>query len=572
MRDGKVAVNEPDYLSELERLQQQHWPSGVPREPSYPHGEVPLTDYLRRWAAVQPDKPVWIFYGSEITFAELDRQSDRFAAMLAQHCIQRGDRVAVFLPNCPQFLIAFYGILKCGAIHVPVNPLFKTAELLYELNDTQAKAIVALDQLMPLVREVKARTALETVFATSMAEMLPEQPTLPVPDSIRQPKLACPDAIDLMAALRAAPLVVPADPGDLDAVAALNYTGGTTGMPKGCVHTQRNMLYTAATACTVAADWRPEDVTLNFLPVFWIAGEATAVVFPVFSGNTCVLLARWDPLAFMAGVERYRVTSAGGLVDNVAEMLEHPEVGRYDLRSLRRSRCSSFVKKLNVDYRRRWEALTGTQLAEAAWGMTETHTYDTFTTGMQGDDFDLKSQPVFVGLPMPGTQFKICDFETGQLVPFGTEGEICVRTPSLLKGYWNKPEASVQALRNGWLHTGDIGLIDEQGYLHFLGRRKEMLKVNGMSVFPAEIEALLGQHPAIVGAGVVGRPDTARGQVPVAFVLVAPQRRDSINAVELVEWCRRSMAGYKVPEIRVVESLPMTATGKVKKEELVRLL
>jgi acyl-CoA synthetase (AMP-forming)/AMP-acid ligase II len=205
--------------------------------------------------------------------------------------------------------------------------------------------------------------------------------------------------------------------------------------------------------------------------------------------------------------------------------MEHPRAGEFDLKSLEQVRCSSFVKKLNIPYRQRWRELTGTTLIEAAWGMTETHTCDTFTTGLQDDDLDLKSQPIFVGLPVPGTEFKICDFATGALIPLGEEGELCVRSPSNLKGYWMKPQASEAALRDGWLHTGDIGLIDADGFIHFLGRRKEMLKVKGMSVFPAEIEALLGQHPAIVGSGVIGREDAERGQVPVAFVLLDEKAR-----------------------------------------------
>ena len=175
-----------------------------------------------------------------------------------------------------------------------------------------------------------------------------------------------------------------------------------------------------------------------------------------------------------------------------------------------------------------------------------------------------------MGLPVPGTEFKICSFETSEILPLGTEGEIVVRSPSQLKGYWNKPEATAQSIRDGWFHTGDIGLLDVDGFLHFLGRRKEMLKVNGMSVFPAEIEALLGQHPAVVGSGVIGAPDERRGEMPVAFVLTDPGA--ALTAEALAAWCRENMATYKVPAIRLVDQLPMTATGKVKKEELRGLL
>ncbi len=354
-------------------------------------------------------------------------------------------------------------------------------------------------------------------------------------------------------------------------MAALNYTGDTTGLPKGCVHTQRDMIYTAATFCPVALPLRPGDVTLNFHPVFWIAGEDLGIVFPVFTGATVVLLARWDPLGWMAAVERYNVSTSALLVDNAVAVMEHPDAGQRDLRSLRHVLVSSFVKKLNPAYRRRWRELTGTVLVEAAWGMTETHTCDTFTSGLQQADRDL-SQPIFVGLPVPGTDFKICDFDTGALLPLGTEGEIAVRSPSLLKSYWNKPEATEQALRGGWFHSGDLGMLDDNGFLHFLGRRKEMLKVNGMSVFPAEIEALLGQHPAVIGSAVLGRADARRGQAAVAFVMLDDASAGATSAAELEEWCRRNMAVYKVPEIRIVDALPMTATGKVRKDELARVL
>jgi acyl-CoA synthetase (AMP-forming)/AMP-acid ligase II len=565
-------LDEIAYLADMKRRQAKSWPKEVPREPAYAFGEIPLHEYLRRWAQRQPERVAYIFYGAELTYRELDEQSDRFAGLLAARGVKRGDRVAVFLPNCPQFAIAFYGILKLGAVHVPVNPLFKEHELLYELNDTGAVAILALDQLFGLVRTVWSKTSLSVAFTTSFADALPAQPTLPVPDSIRQPKQAYSSAEDLMPALAKAPRISAEAGGGLDDVAALNYTGGTTGMPKGCVHTQRDMVYTAATACTIAMGLNSRDVTLCFHPVFWIAGEDLGLIFPVFAGATCVLLARWDPLAFMTAVQRYRVTIASMLIDNAVEVMDRQDAAHYDLRSLRAARCSSFVKKIGIGYCRRWERLTGSTLIEAAWGMTETHTADTFTNGMQTDDMDLKSQPIFVGLPMPGTEFKICDFTTGALKPPGEEGEICVRTPSLLKAYWNKPAETAQALRNGWLYTGDIGAMDEQGYLHFLGRRKEMLKVKGMSVFPSEIEAMLGQHPAIVGSGVIGREDADRGQVPVAFVTVDPAQRASVRAEDLAAWCRERMAVYKVPEIRIVDSLPLTATGKVKKEELSKLL
>ena len=563
---------EAAYLDNLRALWRANWPKNIPQEPVYPLGERLLTDYLREWARRTPDKASLIYYGREVTFGELDRLSDAFAAWLHENGVHKGDAVAVFMANCPQFHIAFFGILKIGAIHVPVNPLFKGHELIYELNDTGAKTIVALDTLFPLVQEAKDKTKIETILVTSMGAMLPQTPTIPLPGGLDAPAVKCEGAIDFLPALAAVKTSPPQVDVGLDDVAALNYTGGTTGMPKGCVHTQRDMVYTAATTCNIGIDLKPDDVGINFYPVFWIAGEDMGVIFPIFAGATYVLLARWDPVAFMAAVQHYRVTVASLLVDNAVEVMEHARVDEFDLRSLEQVRCSSFVKKLNIPYRERWRALTGATMIEAAWGMTETHTCDTFTTGLQDDDADLKSQPIFVGLPVPGTEFRICDFETGALKSLDQEGELCVRSPSLLKSYWNKPEATTESLRNGWLHTGDIGLIDSQGFIHFLGRRKEMLKVKGMSVFPAEIEAMLGQHPAVVGSGVIGRPDAERGQVPFAFVLVHEAARATTKAEDIAAWCKQNMAVYKVPEIRIASELPMTATGKVKKEELAKLL
>ncbi len=563
-----AALNEKEYLDQLHTLWAKAWPKGTPRAPQYPHGEIALSEYLRAWAKKQPERAAVIFYGNVLTYAELDRQSDRFAALLSSKGIRKGDRVAVFLPNCPQFHIVFFGILKLGAIHVPVSPLSRAFELEYELNDTDAEIIVALDQLIETVNEVKGKTKLREVIVTSFADVIPDDPTIPMPDSVKMPRISVAAATDLLPALAAMGEVTPLPPAKLDDIAALNYTGGTTGMPKGCVHTQGDMVYTAAANYGIALDTNNDSVFLSFFPEFWIAGENLGLIFPLFAGATLVLLARWDPVGVLTAIDRYKVTIMAMPVDGAVELMDHPRFRQFSLASIRQIRVVSFVKKLNPEYRRRWKELTGTTLAESSWGMTETHTSNTFTTGFQDNDFDLTSQPIFVGLPVPGAEFKITDFETGGIVPIGEEGEIRVRTPSLLKSYWNKPEATAEALVDGWLRTGDIGVIDSDGFLHFLGRRKEMLKVKGMSVFPPEIEALLGQHPAVLGSGVVGREDVDRGQVPVAFIQLKPEARGRTTPEEIQAWCKERMAVYKIPEVRIVEALPMTATGKVKKQEL----
>ncbi len=563
-----AGITERDYLEQLHALWDKAWPKGISRTPYYPHGEVALTEYLRAWAKQRPQRPAVIFYGHVTTYADLDQQSDRFAALLQAKGVRKGDRVAVFLPNCPQFHIVFFGILKLGAIHVPVSPLSRAFELAYELNDTDAEVIVALDQLAATVEQVRGETKLREVIVTSFADVLPAKPSIPVPDSITGPRLAVPGATDLLPALAAMPAPMPLPPAGLDDVAALNYTGGTTGMPKGCVHTQRDMVYTAAANQGISVTSSEDSVFLSFFPEFWIAGENFGLIFPLFTGATLVLLARWDAVSTLAAIDKYKVNITAMPVDGAVELMDHPRFKDFDLSSLTQVRVVSFVKKLNPDYRKRWKDLTGTILTEAAYGMTETHTSNTFTAGFQGDDFDLISQPIFVGLPVPGAEFKITDFQTGELVPFGGEGEIRVRTPSLLKSYWNKPEATAESLVDGWLRTGDIGCIDTDGFIHFLGRRKEMLKVKGMSVFPPEIEALLGQHPAVLGSGVVGREDPDKGQMPVAFIQLKPEVIGTVKPEDIRAWCAERMAVYKVPEVRIIEALPMTATGKVKKQEL----
>jgi long-chain acyl-CoA synthetase len=563
-----ASANETEYLATLHDLWDKAWPKGISRKPQYPYGEIALTEYLRAWAKRRPDHPAVIFYGHVTTYAELDAQSDRFAALLMERGVGKGDRVAVFLPNCPQFHIVFFGILKLGAIHVPVSPLSRAFELAYELNDTDAEVIVALDQLAPVVDQVRGETKLREVIVTSFAEVIPAEPTIPVPDSVRTPRVAVAGATDLLPALAAVPACEPLPPASLDDVAALLYTGGTTGMPKGCVHTQGDMVYTAGANHGISVVANEDSVFLSFFPEFWIAGENFGLIFTMFAGATLVLLARWDAIGTLSAIDRYKVNVTAMPVDGAVELMDHPRFKEFDLSSLNQVRVVSFVKKLNPGYRKRWKDLTGTILTEASWGMTETHTSNTFTAGFQGDDFDLNSQPIFVGLPVPGAEFKITDFETGELVPLGGDGEIRVRTPSLLKGYWNKPQATAESLIDGWLRTGDIGTIDPQGFLHFLGRRKEMLKVKGMSVFPPEIEALLGQHPKVLGSGVVGREDASKGQVPVAFIQLKPEMIGTITPAELQAWCAERMAVYKVPEVRFIEALPMTATGKVKKQEL----
>lgn len=562
-------MEETSYLESLAALQADRWPDAMPREPQYPFGRRPLTEYLSEWARRQPGKTMANFYGFNLSYGELDRLSDLCAQMMQDKGLAAGDRVALFMPNCPQYIIAFFGILKLGAVLVPVNPMFKEAELIHELTDTGARLAIVADALFPLIESVRADTALECVIVTSVGEMAPDAPVFPVPDALLAPKVV-PEGVEDFLPLLSATTLRDEFTGrvTLDDIAAINYTGGSTGMPKGCIHTQGDMVYTAAATCGFSLGLKQDSHYLCVLPIFWMAGEVFGIIFPVFTGATVSILTRWDAGVAMQVIDRNDITHTSLLVDGLVEIMQHPDRDAYDLTRMERVQGISFVKKLNPDFRRDWRDLTGTTLREVCWGMTETHTCDTMNFGFDADDFDLNSQPVFVGLPVPGTDFKITDFETGALKPLGEEGEICIRTPSLFKGYWNSPDETARAVRGGWLHTGDIGLFDDMGFLHFLGRRKEMLKVNGMSVFPGEIETLLGQYPGLLGSGVVGRPDSVKGEVPVAFVVLKEDLRTAAGQADFEAWARKRMSTYKLPEFRFVEALPMTETGKVKKEPL----
>ncbi|EGD53979.1 AMP-binding protein [Gordonia neofelifaecis] len=543
-----TAANLAAAVDEIRSRQLANWPAEVPRTFAYPAGEASIVDHLRYWAAERPDAVAISFYGRDVTYAEYDELSDRFAGWLAAQGIGAGDRVGVHLANCPQFPIAMLGILKAGAVHVPVNPLFKAFELEHELVDAQVQVLLTSPDQLELVESVRPRTPLRRVAATAL-------------DDLRSGPGAGSDWAEIIEAPRAEP--VPSDP---DVLAALNYTGGTTGMPKGCEHTQRHMAYTAATATLAGgADLgEPDCVSMNFLPVFWIAGEDFGILKPLVNGQRVVLLTRWDAAVVVDQIAEYGVTDLVATVDSYLEILDLPDLKPSALGSLTSTLAVSFVTRLDPGIRARWREVVGSTLREASYGMTETHTADTFTLGFQDSDRDLLTDPVFCGLPVPGTDVLIVDAD-GMPVPIGDTGEIILRSPSILTRYLDNLQATDDAIRDGWLHTGDVGRLDEWGALHYLARTKEMIKINGMSVFPSEVEALMRRHDGIEAISVVPRPDPDRGQVPVAFVVASD---DGLDAAALTAWARENLATYKVPEVILVDALPMTATGKIRKGDL----
>lgn len=523
--------------------------------------ERPLHAYLGHWAATTPDKPAFLWYGRAISYAELEHASAAFAAHLLGLGVRAGDRVALYLGNCPQYVVAHFGIQRIGAIVAPCGPLFREHELRYQLQDLGAEVIVAAANLYPVVAAVRASTALRHVILTGHGDWLPTEPAIVVPDELRVP-VALPDGVADLTAIVAGPGATGRAPqagaeAALDQVSLMTYTSGTTGLPKGAMLTQANALFktrlTADHNGVTAA-----DVLLAVAPLYHIAGMLMGIDVTVYAGATTVLLHRFDPLACLQAIQRHRVTWWYSIAPMNVAVLAHPQAREYDLRSLKINPATSFGITLTESLARRWADFTGgARLFEAAYGLSETHTCDTY---MPRDAIRWGTQ----GRPMPGVDIRILDPDTGQLRPPGELGEIVVRSRGNFKGYWNKPEATAATLRDGWVHTGDMGRIDEAGYLSFVGRFKEMIKVNGYSVFPEEVEAILVRHPAIRQAAVLGVPDPQRGESVQAHVVLEPQAAGTVDADAIIAWARENMASYKAPrQVLFRDALPATGAGKV---------
>ncbi|MCX7272122.1 MAG: AMP-binding protein [Burkholderiales bacterium] len=531
----------------------------VPDPSRYRHGALPLHEYLRRHAREQPDRAAFIWYGRALSYRELDAWSDAFAQQLAALGVRAGDRVALFLNNCPQYVVAHFGIQKLGAVVGPCGPLFKAAELQYQLCDLGARVIVVAENLMPILELVRSQTAIEQVFCTHYGDLLPAEPTFAVPEELRAPRTRPTGTIDFLEAISGvtpgAPM--PAPTVGLDDLALMTYTSGTTGMPKGAMLSHRNVLFkTGVTAdCN---DVRGDDVMLAIAPVYHIAGMLMGIDATVYAGATTVLMYRFDPLAVLQAIERHRVTWWYSMAPMNVAVMQVPGAADFDLRSLRMNPATSFGITLTEPLARQWSAFAGgARCHEAAYGLSETHTCDTW---MPADAVRWGTH----GRLAPGVQCRILDPDTGSERPVGEPGEITLRSPGSFLGYWNKPEATAATLREGWVHTGDMGRVDADGYLTFMGRFKEMIKVSGYSVFPEEVETLLIRHPDIAAAAVIGVPDPTRGEVVKAVIVARPDARASLTAEAVIAWSRENMSAYKAPRfVEFRDALPMTGAGKV---------
>ncbi|MEG0148621.1 MAG: AMP-binding protein [Comamonas sp.] len=516
---------------------------------------IPLHEVLRRNARNHPERDAYLWYGQPISWRQMDESSDAVAAYLQGLGVKKGEPVALFMNNCPQYIVAHYAIQKIGAIVCPCGPLNKEHELDYQLNDLQARIIIAADSLLPVVDKVRASTRLQHVLAVRYAEWLPSHATLPLPPELQQPMQPLPDAVisfwDVMhSAARPQPVAVA-----MDDVALMTYTSGTTGLPKGAMLSFGSAAHKTAAAAE-SSDVSGQDMLLAVAPLYHIAGMSMGVNIPVHSGAPCVLLHRFDPLAVAQAIERYRVSWWYSIAPMNVALMQVPGVEKMDLTSLRRNTVTSFGITYTQELAEQWRRYTPNCVSsEAAYGLSETHTMD---TTMPGNAIRWGTH----GKPVPGNEIRIIDPETGRQLAADEVGEIIIRGPGNFKGYWNKPEATAKTLKDGWVYTGDMGRIDADGYLTFIGRFKEMIKVSGYSVFPEEVETLLIKHPSIAQAAVIGMPDPQKGEIVRAFIVRKPGQ--SLEVDELLSWAKANMANYKAPrEVRFIDALPATGAGKV---------
>jgi long-chain acyl-CoA synthetase len=436
--------------------------------------------------------------------------------------------------------------------------LFKAHELQYQLSDLQARVIVAAEPLLDVVEEVREQTAIEHVFVVRYTDLLPQAPTVDVPPELlaqRDQRRSWPAQAHDFLAVTTSGAACPQVALDMDDVALMTYTSGTTGLPKGAMLSYRNALFKSAAAANcngVQAD----DVLLAIAPLYHIAGMLMGINVTVFAGATSVLMFRFDPLASAQAIDRHRISWWYSIAPMNVAVMQLPKLGDFDLSSLRMNPVTSFGITFTEPLAQQWQSHAANCTSfEAAYGLSETHTVDTY---MPSDAIRWGAH----GKAIPGNEIRILDPQSGEPVPTGQTGEIVLRSIGNFKGYWKKPEATAQTLRNGWVHTGDMGHLDADGYLTFTGRFKEMIKVSGYAVFPEEVETILIKHPAVAQAAVIGIPDASKGEVIRAFIV--KKTGAQIEAEALIAWARDNMSSYKAPrEVRFIDALPATGAGKV---------
>jgi acyl-CoA synthetase (AMP-forming)/AMP-acid ligase II len=536
------------------------WPIWVPKSLEV---EKPMSEYIREWARLAPDRIALSFYGRDISYAELNGMIDRVAWGLVDLGVKKGDRVAVHMENCPQFVIAYFAAQRSGGVSVPVNPMFKGPEIEQEINDAGAETLIGLDSLYPEVEKTRSHSPLRNVILTSMRDFLPVEPVLPLPPGVKEEKHSYPNTLDFVALMEKSQDRSICKVTDLKTeLALLQYTGGTTGIPKGAMISH----YALASAGVGTMYWyhqREDDIFLGATPFFHVMGQVSQLCNALVSGARIIILSRFVPDVVAQAIMRYRCTQWMGATTMVIALLDLRNIGDYDFTSFR---CIvTGGTPVSIELQKKMKELAPNAAIVEGYGLSETASQGGACTPL------FQYRPGFVGIPQLNVDIRIMDQETGtrELGP-NEAGEIVIKSAATMLGYWNKPEETNEILRNGWLYTGDTGLMDEDGYIKFLGRTRELIKCSGFSVFPAEVEGLLYLHPAVKETAVIGVNDPYRGETPKAFIILKEEYAGKVTEEEILEWCKDNMATYKRPRfIEFRKELPKSSANKILKRILV---
>jgi long-chain acyl-CoA synthetase len=557
----------------------QFYDEGVPPSIDYP--PVPLDRLLADSAAKHPERPALIFgarVGSRVmdqtmSYRQLDEAVNRFAAALQQLGVTKGDRVAIVTPNCPQFVIAFYGTLRAGGIATPCNFLYSADELAHQLHDAGAEIVVVLSSYYQKVHGIRAKTRLRHIIVTNIKEYFPA--LLSVLFTVAKERkeghrveLSAEQDLWFQSLLREtspAPRAIGVDSQD---TACLLYTGGTTGVPKGAELTHRNLLSNAVAGLAWSHFRKGQEVSIGALPFFHSYGMTAAMNMPLAGAGAIILIPDpRDVLHIMGSISKHRATFYCAVPTSYVRINSHPQVNEFDLSSV--LVCLSGAAPLPIEVQEEFQALTGATLVEA-YGLTETSPA-THVNPLNRNKIGT------IGTPWPDTEARIVDVDTGEEeVPAGDIGELILQGPQVMKGYWRRPTETANVLREHpafgagpWLHTGDIARMDEDGYFQIVDRKKDMIICGGFNVYPRDVEEVLYQHPAVQEVGVIGIPDEYRGETVKAFVVL----KEGMDASEeeIIAFCGEHLAKFKVPTaVEFRSELPMSAVGKVLRRELVK--
>lgn len=545
-----------------------HYDHAVP-ETLVPYPRRTLVDLVGDAARRRPEHPALLFHGASLTYSELDRLSDSLAVALMQMGVTSGDRVTLLMPNCPNFIIAQLGAWKAGAIVSPLNPLYTEQELEHAIKETGSVVAIALTPYYDALRAIQPRTSLKRIIATSIKEYLTFTNRMfftifKERQEGHQVKLEKGDQwLDDLLRMHsgARPSTMPIEP---EAPALLMFTGGTTGRSKAALSSHHALLMSGmqiqAWLAGIREDWK--DITLLFMPMFHTYGNIGAFSAAVVSHNTMVPIANpRDLKSLIQIIEHTRPSYLCGVPTLFTALLNHPQVlaGQVDFSSIKLCLCGAAA--LMLETKKRFEALTGGTIVEG-YALTET-VMGAVVTPVQGP-----YKEGAVGLPLPDVEVRIVDqFDGVTTLPPGAVGEILFRAPQMMLGYWRQPEATAETIRDGWLYTGDVGYMDEDGYLFLVDRVKDVIKPSGFQVWPREVEEVLAAHPAVNEVGVAGVPDPVTGEAVKAWVV--PADKHEICASELRTYCRGHLTAYKVPKhVEFVDSLPKSAVGKVLRRKL----